>query len=174
LVEAAYQEFDTVGFNGTDTNRIARRAGFAPQTFYRWFDDKADIFIAAYELWQSREFAVLRELVDRDASDLELTRALIQHHKGARIFRRSMRSLSLEDDKVRKARANARLRQLAYIRERTGAPESENGRLASRLLQIERLADGLAEGEFDDMGLSAAHGEAALAELMGAMRARAK
>jgi AcrR family transcriptional regulator len=48
LVQAAAAEFREQGFAGTDTNRIARRAGFAPQTFYRWFTDKTEIFIAVY------------------------------------------------------------------------------------------------------------------------------
>src|SRR4051812_9867208 len=45
LLEAARAEFDESGFEGTDTNRIARRAGYAPQTFYRHFTDKTAIFI---------------------------------------------------------------------------------------------------------------------------------
>src|SRR5215470_8598720 len=52
LVRAAAREFNEHGFLGTDTNRIARRAGFAPQTFYRWFGDKTEIFIKVYEQWQ--------------------------------------------------------------------------------------------------------------------------
>jgi AcrR family transcriptional regulator len=39
LIAAAAAEFNEFGFSGTDTNRIARRAGYAPQTFYRWFKD---------------------------------------------------------------------------------------------------------------------------------------
>ena len=39
-------EFIESGYAGTDTNRIARRAGFAPQTFYRWFADKTAILRA--------------------------------------------------------------------------------------------------------------------------------
>ena len=39
LIAAAAAEFNDHGFSGTDSNKIARRAGFAPQTFYRWFKD---------------------------------------------------------------------------------------------------------------------------------------
>ena len=38
LIRAALRAFGRGGFQGTDSNRIARAAGFAPQTFYRWFD----------------------------------------------------------------------------------------------------------------------------------------
>jgi AcrR family transcriptional regulator len=48
LVEAAAKEFAECGFEGTDTNKIARRAGFAPQTLYGWFEDKTAIFLVVY------------------------------------------------------------------------------------------------------------------------------
>src|SRR5688572_2853570 len=51
LLDAARAEFDEAGFEGTDTNRIARRAGYAPQTFYRHFADKTTIFVETYHRW---------------------------------------------------------------------------------------------------------------------------
>ena len=57
LLKAAAAEFNQRGYDGTDTNRIARRAGFAPQTFYRWYKDKEEIFIEVYREWQSSEAA---------------------------------------------------------------------------------------------------------------------
>ena len=56
LVEAAADAFNAHGFHGTDTNKIARAAGFAPQTFYRHFEDKLAIFIAVYEAWRQHGF----------------------------------------------------------------------------------------------------------------------
>ncbi|MGG6497807.1 UNVERIFIED_CONTAM: TetR/AcrR family transcriptional regulator, partial [Bacteroidetes bacterium 56_B9] len=44
LVEAAAQIFNTVGYFGTDTNRIAKAAGYTPGTFYTHFPDKRAIF----------------------------------------------------------------------------------------------------------------------------------
>ena len=38
------------GYHGTDTNRIARAAGYAPGTFYKHFPDKRAILLAAYEV----------------------------------------------------------------------------------------------------------------------------
>ena len=56
LVVAARAEFDECGFEGTDTNRIARRAGYAPQTFYRNFADKTAIFVETYQRWLAVEW----------------------------------------------------------------------------------------------------------------------
>jgi hypothetical protein len=39
LLKAAMAEFNEHGFTGADTNRIARRAGLAPHTLYRWCKD---------------------------------------------------------------------------------------------------------------------------------------
>jgi len=90
LVEAAIAEFETVGFEGTNTNRIARAAGYAPQTFYRHFDDKKIDRLAAITAGRTR------------------------------------------------------------------------AELAADLLKIERLADAIAEGEFEDLQIGE---DAALSEL---------
>src|SRR5262245_40343863 len=104
LLQAAASEFNEQGFGGTDTNRIARRAGFAPQTFYRWFEDKVEIFVKTYERWQREELGILRKLLAENASDKRLARACVAHHKAYLVFRRSLRQVSLEDDVVRAVR----------------------------------------------------------------------
>ncbi len=175
LVEAAASEFNELGFSGTDSNRIARRAGFAPQTFYRWFEDKTEIFIKVYELWQQQEVGVLRKLMAENASDARVVQACVAHHKAFLIFRRSLRQLSAENDKVRAARANSRLKQLAQITHQAPGPgDDDTADLAATLLQVERLADALAEGEFLDMGLDDKAAEDALAGLIRKLRARSQ
>ena len=56
LVAAAGAAFEHDGYFGTDTNRIAKAAGYAPGTFYKHFADKAEIFVAVYEAWIAREW----------------------------------------------------------------------------------------------------------------------
>ena len=170
LIQAAASEFNEQGFSGTDTNRIARRAGFAPQTFYRWFEDKVEIFIRVYELWQQQELGILRKLLAQSASDLRLAQACVAHHKAFLVFRRSLRQLSIENDVVRAARAQSRRRQIAYLRTLKGSRSRSSGELAATLFQIERLSDALAEGEFRDMALDDKAGEEALALLIRQLR----
>src|SRR5258708_16055725 len=62
LLRAALAEFTQRGFARTDTNRIARRAGFAPQTFYRWYTDKTDIFVQLYQPWVAQELKAVPAL----------------------------------------------------------------------------------------------------------------
>ena len=171
LLQAAALEFNEQGFGGTDTNKIARRAGFAPQTFYRWFQDKVEIFVKTYEGWQREEFDAINKLLAESASDMRLVQAVVAHHKAWLVFRRSLRQLSVENDVVRAARARARLGQIAYLR--TINPTNlvrDEASLATILLQTERLADALAEGEFRDMGLNKRAGEEALARLIHELR----
>jgi AcrR family transcriptional regulator len=166
LLKAAAREFNEHGFGGTDTNKIARRAGFAPQTFYRWFQDKEEIFIQSYELWTREEFGALNTLLVKNASDARLARAVVAHHKAYLVFRRSLRQLSVENKIVRAARARSRLNQIAYVKSLSPNVARDDASLAAMLLQTERLADALAEGEFRDMGLNKKAGEEALARLI--------
>jgi AcrR family transcriptional regulator len=166
LLQAAAREFNEHGFGGTDTNRIARRAGFAPQTFYRWFKDKEEIFIKTYERWTREEFGAVGTLLAENASDARLAQAVVAHHKAYLVFRRSLRQLSVENRVVRAARARSRLNQIAYVKSLSPTVARDDASLAAMLLQTERLADALAEGEFLDMGLNKKAGEEALARLV--------
>ncbi len=58
LVDAAARIFNTVGYHGTDTNRIARAAGYTPGSFYTHFRDKKSIFLEVYRRWVEEEFTV--------------------------------------------------------------------------------------------------------------------
>lgn len=172
LIAAAAEEFNAHGYGGTDTNRIARRAGFAPQTFYRWFADKAEIFIRVYDLWQRQEGRSLRALFAENADDARIAATMVEHHRAYLVFRRSLRQLSLEDDRIRAARAESRVRQVGQISTWRGAAAEDPAAIAAALLQMERLADALAESELRDMGLDEAAGEAALAAIIHRLRAK--
>lgn len=168
LVEAARAEFAAHGFAGTDSNKIARAAGFAPQTFYRWFRDKTEIFIAVYRAWEEDERALLGSLVE--ASSRKIADAIVAHHREHLVFRRSLRQLALQDDAVRRARAESRLRQIERIRAWSASRAPKANQVAVVLLQIERLADAIAEGELRDLGLSEGPARTALAGLIDSLR----
>lgn len=170
LLYAAAAEFNEHGFAGTDTNRIARRAGFAPQTFYRWYEDKIDVFIKVYEYWEGQEAQVLQGLLAQNAPDARIVEAVVAHHRAYLLFRRSLRQLSLEHPKVRAARAASRLRQIANVRMIQGAKAIDDSRLAASLLQMERLSDALAEGEIVDMNLDPQVAADALARIIHGLR----
>jgi AcrR family transcriptional regulator len=153
LVEAAAKEFAECGFEGTDTNKIARRAGFAPQTLYRWFEDKTAIFLAVYSEWVREQLARTDMLLRRNATDIELIDAAIAHHRSHHLFRRSLRHVALVDDRVRKARAESRLAQIEQIKRWLDPMQRSAAEIAVFLLEHERLCDAVADAELRDMGL---------------------
>jgi AcrR family transcriptional regulator len=156
LVNAAESQFNSVGFDGTDTNRIAREAGYAPQTFYRHFEDKTDVFLAVYQRWwESESHEVEKILRAKEPADaVRLADTIIAFHVMWRGFRRSLRHLAVADDRVRAARANARMAQIARVRAWLPKSRRSDARIYASLLVLERLCDAIAEGEFADMGFS--------------------
>ncbi len=170
LRDAAAREFRQHGYFGTDTNRIARRAGFAPQTFYRWFDDKLAIFLAVYADWVGQEFAVAEKLLAEGAPNGQLIDAALAHHRAWRLFRRSLRQLSLEEPRVRKARAQSRREQIARIRVWLGSRAPGDERIAVFLLEHERLCDAAADDELADLGFDETAIRARLGELYDWLR----
>lgn len=172
LLAAAAAEFNSRGFNGTDTNRIARAAGFAPQTFYRHYADKTEIFIRVYERWQEDErkkiAAAMRAEPTSAGQALAVAATLIAGHSEWARFRRSLRLLAVEDDRVRAARAASRRAQLDTLPDRTG-PSSWADRVAA-LLTVERLCDAAADAETYDLEIEASAWTALVAEAIGRLR----
>lgn len=170
LLAAARAEFGERGFAGTDSNKIARRAGFAPQTFYRWYRDKTEIFIAAYRAWEEEERAALAGLVARRAASNAMAQAIVLHHRTHLLFRRSLRLLAVTDPGVRRARAESRARQAEHIRIWSRRPKLKATELYVTLLEVERLADAVAEGELADLGVTDETGISAIERLIKQLR----
>jgi AcrR family transcriptional regulator len=154
LIEAALHEFNKHGFFGTDTNQIARAAGYAPQTFYRHFTDKTAIFLGAYERWWQDEAAALKELSSKSKLTAKAAaRIVMEFHANWRIFRRSLRHLTAEDDRVRAARAIARHAQIQAL-DANLSGEKQIAEKLGQLLTVERLCDASADDEFKAFGVS--------------------
>lgn len=169
LIEAAANEFNESGFEGTDTNRIARRAGYAPQTFYRHFKDKADVFIEVYRTWMNDEFRQVGATSKR--GPIAASNVLIRHHTEYRGFRRSLRALSITDPSMGAARTENRRQQLALFAKGPYASLDRRAQVAL-LLCIERIADAAADGELADLGLSATSQAKLLAEVVAKLSER--
>lgn len=170
LCEAARAEFLEHGYTGTDSNKIARRAGFAPQTFYRWYQDKAEVFVAAYRAWEEEERQQIEALLARSAKSRAYAEAVVAHHRGHLLFRRSLRQLAVSEPSVRRARAESRTRQVERIRAWLSLPKRRVEAIYITLFQIERLADAVAEGELADLGLRESAALSAIADLIDQLR----
>ena len=90
------------------------------------------------------------------APDDELVDTCVRHHSDHLEFRRSLRMLTFQEARVRHARAATRLEAIEEIRAWRGEHVADDARMALDLIQLEWLADSLAEGEMADMGLDEA------------------
>jgi AcrR family transcriptional regulator len=169
IVLAAAQQFEAHGFYGCDTNAIARAAGYAPGTFYKHFADKREVFLAVYKDWVRAEWEQITTLLAHHRSAKTapsvvaglLADAVLAHHCNWPGFRASLRALVAVDPVVRAEHRRSRKRQLALLQRATG---SDRAGAIFLLLTTERVADALADGELEALGLSPARVRAFLAE----------
>ena len=158
LVEAAVEVFDDVGYWGTDSNRLARAAGYSPGTFYKHFADKREIFLAAYELRGDLEWDEIRAVLadpDDDALD-RLIEVIIEHHRRRVGLRQSLRALAATDPVVREIRREqrrAQLAEMADLLERVLGTRPDPERCFLAMLTVERTCDAIADGDLDALGL---------------------
>jgi AcrR family transcriptional regulator len=159
LIDAAAQIFNTVGYHGTDTNRIAIAAGYTPGTFYTHFQDKRSIFLEVYRRWVDEEFAAITAAlnsVDKGSRREKLARSILDHHRKWRVFRASLCALYAIDEEVRKARLIERERQIEMLikhaKESGHVPPTRAAALAS-LLSAEGICDAIATGDAKALGV---------------------
>jgi AcrR family transcriptional regulator len=160
LLAAAAIEFNRVGYHGTDSNRLARAAGYAPATFYKHFPDKRALFLAAYADWVSAEWNRVEHLVRAGGPPDELAAAIVETvlemHRTWRGLRASLRALVAADPDARafyRAQRRGQLERLATLRSRRSAAASADDALL--LFTLERVCDAAADGELRDLGIDA-------------------
>ncbi len=161
LVRAAAGVFNRSGYHGTDSNRLARAAGYSPATFYKHFDDKRDIFLAAYEAWVTAEWSkverLLREGGRPEAQATRIVDLVVAHHRRWRGLRASLRTLVAADATACAFYRAQRRRQLRMIDDLKVSPKAKARRPeedAMLLFTLERVCDAIAEGELRGLGLS--------------------
>jgi len=167
LLATARMEFLRYGFDGTDVARIARRSGVSPNTFYRCFKGKVDVFIAVYLAWAAEEQRAFERLIAKPGTAAEIVDAVIARHRQHVWFRRSVRRLAHEDTFVRRAVALVRSDLLRTLTTWAGSAADPSA-VAAELIQFEQLAVALAEAELDDMTLD----DGALRDRLAAMLMR--
>ena len=156
LVTAAAREIEKHGYHGTDSNRIARAAGFSPGTFYKHFNDKQEIFLAAHSAWVDAEWDAVDDLTGPpDTRAAAIVDFVVDHHRRRKGLRASLRALVATDPKVRAFHRSERRRQLVRMEAGPDAPPERRAAAALLLLEVERVADALADGELEALGVDA-------------------
>jgi AcrR family transcriptional regulator len=160
LISAAANQFNRFGYHGTDSNIIAKEAGYATGTFYKHFQDKREIFLAVYERWLATEWRGVEDLLSQMRNPEETARRLvdlsIQFHTDWRGLRASLMELVFSDPVARKFFRAQRRRQLdlmAELRSRFNLPCKTREQYAIHLYMTERVFDSIGQGEAQALGL---------------------
>ncbi len=159
LIRAAGEIFNRDGYEGTDSNKIARAAGYSPGTFYKHFVDKRAAFLAVYEEWVAKEWREVSAHVAASGTAREraqeIVKMFLEHHRRWRGFRASLRALVGYDEEVRafyRGQRRMQLELLAKMRADLGDGGSREED-ALMLFTTERTADAIAEGEPAALGV---------------------
>lgn len=151
LLETAAQIFNEVGYYGTDTNRIARAAGYAPATFYKHFKNKLEIFLECYPNVEPNLNELISDLDSDPSIAVGARRAvyrIFEHRKQWMGCYQSLRALALNDPVAARAykerkrdAAEAVVRLFAYV----GSEISVADAFVAQQL-VSNMADSVLEG----------------------------
>ena len=160
LIAAAAAVFNRGGYHGTDSNRLARAAGYAPATFYKHFPDKRTILLAAYEAWVTTEWQAIESALRVTSSPAKRAERIVDlvlaHHRRWKGLRASLRALVATDAVARGFHRTQRRRQLEWLASlRSPAGPDSHARVddAILLFTLERTLDAVADGETVALGL---------------------
>lgn len=166
LIDAARAEFKATPYSATDTNKIARRAGLSPGTFYNHFASKLDIFREAF-LKEGQEeqarvgaacMACKQRGGDLDAIVAVFTDCLIDARREQALLRAQAEILVRSNADMLASEMELRLHAFSFFE--TYAKELELGcaqreQLSMRLVIAGSLADEISMPSAGQSGLSA-------------------
>jgi AcrR family transcriptional regulator len=160
LIAAAARLFNSYGYHGTDSNRIAHAAGYSTGIFYKHFKNKREVFLAAYETWSKAEWAQFAAIVTSGGSNRDAARRLVTvaigFHTSWRGLLSSLRALVFSDPVVRKFHRSQRRKQLdwmAELRRKRGTLPHRKEEDLIHLYTTERTYDAIAQGDISALGL---------------------
>lgn len=107
IIEAGYALFSEVGYYGTNTAEIAKRAGVSTGIVYGYFQDKRDILICVLELYINKIFDPFLKLFDKLSAPIDYELVVpkiidqaIKTHKNNRKIHEALHALSSADEAV--------------------------------------------------------------------------
>lgn len=118
LLETAAVLFNRISYFDTNSNKIAREAGFAPATFYRHFNDKKEIFLAAYSYWVNVNWEAIEAIDDQGGPAKEKAAILIEHHHRWKGYRKNLYALAALDEDAQSFIRAERERQIDRLMSR--------------------------------------------------------
>ncbi len=107
IIEAGYTLFSEVGYYGTNTAEIAKRAGVSTGIVYGYFQDKRDILISVLEVYINRVFDPILAFFERLKAPVDfsqiiptVTEKVIATHKKNRKIHEALHSMASTDEAI--------------------------------------------------------------------------
>ena len=107
IIHAGYELFSEVGYYGTNTVEIAKRAGVSTGIVYGYFQDKRDILICVLEIYIDKVYQPLlaimeneRVPVDLNALAMQVLNKTIELHEQNAKLHNTLHSLATTDEAV--------------------------------------------------------------------------
>lgn len=107
IVDAGYELFSEVGYYGTNTAEIAKRAGVSTGIVYGYFKDKKDILICVLEIYLNEVYEPISAMLDKLTSPVDYEKviphvleATINTHKKKYKIHEALHSLAGSDSEV--------------------------------------------------------------------------
>ena len=107
IIQAGYELFSEVGYYGTNTVEIAKRAGVSTGIVYGYFQDKRDILICVLEIYIDKVYeplsAIMAEAqvpVDLNALAMKVLNKTIDLHEQNAKLHNTLHSLATTDEVV--------------------------------------------------------------------------
>ena len=107
IIEAGYELFCEVGYYGTNTAEIAKRAGVSTGIVYGYFQDKRDILISVLSIYIEKVFDPILTLFQKLSSPIDFNSLIpdvldlvIKTHKKNGKIHEALHSLSSSDEAV--------------------------------------------------------------------------
>ena len=110
ILDAAYRLFCEQGYHRTTAAQVAKEAGLSVGSFYAYFVDKRDLFLAVMDRYSER-FAEIRRTSFRKITNVAIPArkalhafmlALIEEHESSKSFNFEMRTLARVDPAIAK------------------------------------------------------------------------
>ena len=107
IILASYELFSEVGYYGTNTAEIAKKAGVSTGIVYGYFRDKRDILISVLDIYIKKAFDPLFAMIDKmkapidiDAFVTNFIDLIIKSHKNNAKMHEALHSLTSTDEAV--------------------------------------------------------------------------
>lgn len=157
---AAQKEFNSTGYFFTDTNKIARLAGYAPGSFYRHYKDKVEVFIEVYRDWHLEQMNAIEKTL-HDGGDVrllstQLAKVTLVFYTKWKTFRASARVLALSEERVgqyKKARRAELVSAIIALRKKLDFSDRQIHEVVTFLIELERLCDSIADGDYEQFDI---------------------